>query len=39
MKDLHLEQVFHIDYYNSEGQKWGSPVYNVENIKKDLNII
>ena len=23
------------DYFNSEGQKWSSPVYNVENIKKD----
>lgn len=23
------------DYFNSEGQKWGSPVYNVENMKKD----
>ena len=23
------------DYFNSDGQKWGSPVYNVENIKKD----
>ena len=23
------------DYFNSEGQKWNSPVYNVENIKKD----
>ena len=22
------------DYFNSEGQKWGTPVYNVENIKK-----
>ena len=23
------------DYFNSDGQKWGNPVYNVENIKKD----
>ena len=23
------------DYFNSEGQKWGSPVYDVENMKKD----
>ena len=23
------------DYFNSEGQKWNSPVYNVENMKKD----
>jgi len=23
------------DYFNSDGQKWGSPVYNVQNIKKD----
>ena len=23
------------DYFNSDGQKWNSPVYNVENIKKD----
>ena len=23
------------DYYNSEGQIWNSPVYNVENMKKD----
>lgn len=23
------------DYFNSEGQKWGSPVYNIENMKKD----
>ncbi len=23
------------DYFNDNGQKWGSPVYNVENIKKD----
>ena len=23
------------DYYNSEGQKWNSPVYNVENLKKE----
>ena len=23
------------DYFNSDGQKWGSPVYNVENMKKD----
>ena len=23
------------DYFNSEGQKWKSPVYNVENMKKD----
>ena len=23
------------DYFNSEGQKWNCPVYNVENIKKD----
>ena len=23
------------DYYNSEGQKWNNPVYNVENIKKN----
>ena len=22
------------DYYNSDGQKWNSPVYNIENIKK-----
>ena len=22
------------DYFNSEGQKWGNPVYNVENMKK-----
>ena len=22
------------DYFNSDGQKWNSPVYNVENIKK-----
>ena len=23
------------DYFNSDGQKWGNPVYNIENIKKD----
>ncbi len=23
------------DYFNSDGQKWGSPVYNIENMKKD----
>ena len=23
------------DYFNSDGQKWGSPVYNVENMKND----
>jgi len=23
------------DYFNSEGQKWNNPVYNVENMKKD----
>ena len=23
------------DYFNSEGQKWNCPVYNIENIKKD----
>ena len=23
------------DYFNSDGQKWGSPVYNVQNMKKD----
>ena len=23
------------DYFNINGQKWGNPVYNVENIKKD----
>ena len=23
------------DYFNSDGQKWGSPVYYVENMKKD----
>lgn len=23
------------DYFNNDGQKWNSPVYNVENIKKD----
>ena len=23
------------DYFNSDGQKWGSPVYNVQKIKKD----
>ena len=23
------------DYFNSEGQKWNCPVYNVENIRKD----
>ena len=23
------------DYFNSEGQKWNSPVYDVENMKKD----
>jgi len=23
------------DYFNSEGQKWNSPVYNVQNMKKD----
>ena len=23
------------DYFNSEGQKWNSPVYNVKNLKKD----
>ena len=23
------------DYFNSDGQKWGSPVYNVENMKKN----
>ena len=23
------------DYFNSDGQKWNSPVYNVENIKKN----
>lgn len=23
------------DYFNSEGQKWDSPVYNIENMKKD----
>ena len=23
------------DYFNSNGQKWNSPVYNVENMKKD----
>lgn len=23
------------DFFNSDGQKWGSPVYNVDNIKKD----
>ncbi len=22
------------DYFNNDGQKWGSPVYNIENIKK-----
>ena len=23
------------DYFNSDGQKWKSPVYNIDNIKKD----
>lgn len=23
------------DYFNNDGQKWGNPVYDVENIKKD----
>lgn len=23
------------DYFNSEGQKWNSPVYNIENIKRN----
>ena len=23
------------DYFNSDGQKWNAPVYNVENMKKD----
>ena len=23
------------DYFNKDGQKWNSPVYNIENIKKD----
>ena len=23
------------DYFNEDGQKWGSPVYNVESMKKD----
>lgn len=23
------------DYFNSEGQRWNSPVYNIENIKKN----
>lgn len=23
------------DYFNSDGQKWGSPVYNIENMKKN----
>lgn len=23
------------DYFNSEGQKWGNPVYNINNIKED----
>ena len=23
------------DYFNSDGQKWNSPVYNVENMRKD----
>ena len=23
------------DYFNEDGQKWGSPVYNVEGLKKD----
>lgn len=23
------------DYFNSDGQKWNSPVYNIENIKKN----
>lgn len=23
------------DYFNSDGQKWGSPVYSIENMKKD----
>ena len=23
------------DYFNENGQKWGSPVYNIDNIKKD----
>ena len=23
------------DYFNQEGQKWGSPVYNIDNIKKN----
>ena len=23
------------DYFNSDGQKWSSPVYNIENIKKN----
>lgn len=23
------------DYYNSEGQKWNSPVYNVDNMRKE----
>ena len=23
------------DYFNSDGQKWNNPVYNVENMKKD----
>lgn len=23
------------DYFNSEGQKWNSPVYNIDNIKKN----
>ena len=23
------------DYFNSDGQKWNNPVYNVENLKKD----
>ena len=23
------------DYYNTEGQRWGSPVYNVKNMKKN----
>ena len=30
-----MKQEHHLIYFNSDGQKWGSPVYNVENIKKD----
>ena len=33
--DYNFESGTPPDYYNEDGQKWGSYVYNIENLKKD----